>query len=61
MQIAGGAEIMTDKQWDGMLLMTAEIVKGSKSKEDALKTILRLVRGKAALDEDGEPWEAGKD
>jgi len=56
MRTTEGVELMTDKQWDGMLLMIAEIVKGAKSKEDALKTILRLVRGKAAIDESGEAW-----
>ena len=41
-----GAELMTDKQWDGMLLMIAKIVEKCKDKDEALETIYELLKDK---------------
>jgi hypothetical protein len=47
-----GEEVMTDKQWDGMLLMIATIVEKCKDKEEILAAINRLIRGKENAKED---------
>jgi hypothetical protein len=44
--IMKGEEAMTDKQWDGMLLMIATIVEKCKDKEEISEAIQRLMRGK---------------
>jgi hypothetical protein len=41
-----GEEFMTDKQWDGMLLMIATIVEKCKDKDEILEAIHNLMRGK---------------
>jgi hypothetical protein len=43
-----GEEIMTDKQWDGMLLMIATIVEKCKDKEEILEAIHNLMRGRGS-------------
>ena len=40
----GGAEIMTDKQWDGMLTMVIKIIEKCEDKEEALRELYDLVR-----------------
>jgi hypothetical protein len=47
-----GGETMTDKQWDGMLLMIATIVEKCKDKEEILEAINKLMRGKESAKED---------
>ena len=47
-----GEETMTDKQWDGMLLMIATIVEKCKDKEEILAAINKLMRGKGSTQED---------
>ncbi len=44
--ILRGEETMTDKQWDGMLLMIAKLVEKCKDKDEALETIYELLRNK---------------
>jgi hypothetical protein len=44
-------EAMTDKQWDGMLLMIATIVEKCEDKEEILEAINKLMRGKAGTQE----------
>jgi hypothetical protein len=46
-----GEEIMTDKQWDGMLLMIATIVEKCKDKDEILEAIHNLMRGKDKRDD----------
>ena len=41
---AMGAEVMTDKQWDGMLAMVIKIIEKCKDKEEALAEFYDLVR-----------------
>jgi hypothetical protein len=41
--IMKGEEVITDKQWDGMLLMIATIVEKCKDKEEILEAIHRLM------------------
>jgi hypothetical protein len=36
--------------------MMAEIVRNSKNKKDAMATIFRLIRGRAASEDAGEEW-----
>lgn len=49
-----GEEMMTDKQWDGMLLMIAKLVEKSKDKDEALETIYELLRHKKSNDNDDD-------
>jgi DNA-damage-inducible protein J len=44
-------EVMTDKQWDGMLMMIAEIVEKRKDKEEILAAIKKLLRGNKEKDD----------
>jgi hypothetical protein len=44
--ILGGTELMTDKQWDGMLLMIETIIEKCKDKDEALEAIRNLLRYK---------------
>ncbi|MDR1205530.1 MAG: hypothetical protein LBL26_08660 [Peptococcaceae bacterium] len=37
-------EVMTDKQWDGMLMMIAEIVEKCKDKEEILAAIKNFLK-----------------
>jgi hypothetical protein len=47
-----GEEAMTDKQWDGMLLMIATIIEKCKDKDEILAAINKLMRGKGSTEED---------
>jgi hypothetical protein len=53
-----GEEVMTDKQWDGILLMIVEILKGTESKQDAINKILRLVKGEIDTDKISGEWKS---
>jgi hypothetical protein len=46
----GGVEVMTDKQWDGMLLMIAKIVEKCKDKDEILETLYELLKSKRSED-----------
>ena len=39
-------EIMTDHQFDGLIKMVIKIIEASKDKEDAIKTLLDLLKDK---------------
>ena len=45
----GGVEVMTDKQWEGMLLMVRAIVAKCENLPEAIAQIDALLEGKQAV------------
>ena len=47
-----GEEVMTDKQWDGMLKMIIAIIRKCEDKEEALETVENLLKSHNPRDDD---------